>query len=140
MVLSLPVMAAQGTTPPGAQRTVTVVPADAARPSRTFTVALLAATPAERVRGLQGSRALLPGEAALFDFDPPQQVSFWMATLSYAIDIIYIDASGVVTEVFPDCQPESQEIFSSTRPVRWVLETASGSGIRVGDRVRTGRP
>lgn len=118
---------------------VTVAPAVPGRTPSMFTVAILAATPPSRLKGLQGFRALLPGEAALFDFDPPQQVSFWMASLSYAIDIIYVDASGAVTEVFPDCQPESQEIFSSTGPVRWVIETASGSGIQTGDRIRIDR-
>lgn len=115
---------------------VTVVPAVSGESPRTFSVVLRAATKAERVKGLQRFRALLPGEAALFSFTPPRQVSFWMASLTYAIDIVFIDDSGSVTEVFAGCQPESKEVFSSAGDVRWVIETAEGSGIRPGDRVR----
>lgn len=116
--------------------TVTVMPVNPDAPSRSFSVVLMADTPKAREKGLQGFRALKPLEAALFVFDPPQQVSFWMASLTYAIDIIYVDAAGTVTEVFPGCQPESREVFSSAGPVRWVIETAAGSGIRPGDGVR----
>jgi uncharacterized membrane protein (UPF0127 family) len=143
LVLAVGAQVSQGSQRPPASgdtpmtlKTITVTSADPAGPRRSFAVVLRAGSTAAREKGLQGFRALKPREAALFVFDPPQQVSFWMASLTYAIDIIYVDAAGTVTEVFPGCQPESREVFSSAGPVRWVIETAAGSGIRPGDGVR----
>jgi len=127
---------ATGAVRPAAPFSITVLPADPETAVRSFIVVLLADTRAARIKGLQGFRALLPREAALFSFDPPQDISFWMASLTYSIDIIYVDAAGKITQVFPDCQPDSREVYSSVRPVRWVIETAAGSGIQPGDRVR----
>jgi uncharacterized membrane protein (UPF0127 family) len=112
------------------------MPADTRDPARSFRVVLLCDTEAERIRGLQGFRVLAPREAALFIIDPSQPVSFWMADLSYGIDIIYVNEAGTVSEVHPELRPGSEEIFASSGPVRWVIETAAGSGVRPGDRIR----
>jgi Na+/H+ antiporter NhaD/arsenite permease-like protein/uncharacterized membrane protein (UPF0127 family) len=117
-------------------RTIRVMPADTRDPARSFRVVLLCDTEAERIRGLQGFRVLAPREAALFIIDPSQPVSFWMADLSYGIDIIYVNEAGTVSEVHPELRPGSEEIFASSGPVRWVIETAAGSGVRPGDRIR----
>lgn len=115
--------------------TVTVVPADGREPAQTYTVALLCDSEAERNRGLQGFRRLARNEAALFRFEPPQEVSFWMGSVQYPIDIVFVNSAGMVVRVYAERQPGSRDLFPSGEPVRWVVETAAGSGIRPGYRV-----
>jgi Na+/H+ antiporter NhaD/arsenite permease-like protein/uncharacterized membrane protein (UPF0127 family) len=115
---------------------IEVHPDDPLSPLRRFEVVLLCDTDGARTRGLQGFRKLSPGEAALFVFDPPQQTEFWMASVAYPLDIIFADDAGRVVRVYAACRPGSRERYSSGAPVRWVVETAAGSGIREGDRVR----
>jgi uncharacterized membrane protein (UPF0127 family) len=124
--------AAPGTPP----AVITVMPADPAAPSRELRVVLRCDDDAERVKGLQGFRPLAGDEAALFLFDPPQRTEFWMGSVPFPIDIIYVEPSGRVAAVYPRCRPGRSDVYPSGVPVRWVVETAAGSGIRPGDRVR----
>lgn len=86
-----------------------------------------------RARGLQGFRGLRRDEAALFEFDSPGEVVFWMGTVSYPIDIAFVGADGRVRQVYQACMPGSEELYPSLGPVKWVIETAAGSGIKAGD-------
>jgi hypothetical protein len=101
---------------------------------------LLCDTEERKTRGLQGFRRLAGDEAALFLFDPPAEATFWMGTVSYPIDIIFVDRRGKVVRVYARRMPGSADIFPSGTPVRWVIETAAGSGIREGDRVNVEGP
>jgi uncharacterized membrane protein (UPF0127 family) len=103
-------------------------------------VVLLCDTDDRRTRGLQGFRKLAHDEAALFLFEPPAEATFWMGTVSYPIDIVFVDRRGWVVRAYARRMPGSAEIFPSGKPVRWVIETAAGSGIREGDRVNVGGP
>jgi len=114
---------------------IEVQPDNPLSPLRRFTVVLLCDTDETRIRGLQGFRKLGADEAALFLFDPPQPAEFWMASVRHPIDIIFVDAAGRVVRVYAGCRPGSRELYPSGAPVRWVIETAAGSGIRRGDKV-----
>ncbi len=116
-------------------KTVTVIPAGAETGSRTFRIVLVCDTVPKRVQGLQGFRQLQWDEAALFVFERPEAATFWMGTVEYAIDIVFADAQGTVVRVFRDCRPGSSEFYSSGVPVKWVIETRTGSGIKKGERV-----
>ncbi|HXY53320.1 MAG TPA: SLC13 family permease [Nitrospirota bacterium] len=118
------------------QMTVTVTPRGYSAGRRTFTVVLLCDTDQSRAKGLQGFRPLLPREAALFVFREPEAVTFWMGTVTYPIDIIFVGPDGHVIEVAQRCLPGSHEFYGSGVPVKWVVETAEGSGIMIGDRVK----
>ncbi len=117
------------------QTTVMVTPSDPAAASRTFRVVLLCNTDRLRTKGLQGFRRLEPDEAALFVFQKPEAATFWMGSVSYPIDIIFVGPDRRVARVYPDCRPGSQDVYPSLRKISWVIETAAGSGIKVGDRV-----
>ncbi len=104
--------------------------------SRTFKVVLVCDNDTKRAGGLQGFRPLQPDEAALFIFGRPVMTTFWMGSVTFPIDIIFINADGKVAQVYPGRMPGSIEFFPSGTPVKWAIETAAGSGIRVGDRVR----
>ncbi len=141
LVLSLEVGVAHGrealaAEKSGAARTVTVNAADRPDNPRTFRVVLLCDTPEARVRGLQGFRPLRPGEAALFVFEEPEEATFWMGSVPYPIDIIFVTPDKKVRRVFPSCRPGRLDEYPSGGRIKWVIETAAGSGIRAGDRIR----
>jgi uncharacterized membrane protein (UPF0127 family) len=58
-----------------------------------------------------------------------------MGSVTYPIDIIFVDPAGNVVRAYPRCLPGSRALYPSGVPSKWVIETAAGSGIRVGDRV-----
>jgi Na+/H+ antiporter NhaD/arsenite permease-like protein/uncharacterized membrane protein (UPF0127 family) len=140
MILVVQVKAAHGAdhavNSPVRPAIIEVTPANPLTQARSFTVVLFCDTEEKKTKGLQGFRRLKDNEAALFPFDPPQHAEFWMASVAYPIDIIFIDAAGWVVTAFPGCRPGSEDVYRSRVPVRWVIETTAGSGIRAGDRVR----
>jgi uncharacterized protein len=141
MVLAGPAKNVHGAEKPGrgtAQLTVTAIPRGNTAGSRTFSVVLLCDTDAARANGLQGHKPLGRGEAALFIFDPPRAVTFWMGKVDFPIDIQFVDPEGNVAEVASDVRPGSRSFYGSGVPVKWVVETAAGAGIVVGDRVKIG--
>ncbi len=97
---------------------------------------LLCDTTQLRTRGLQGFRTLRADEAALFIFDKPEEVSFWMGSVSYAIDIIFVGPDEKVVRTYADRRPGSRDLYPSGQAIKWVVETAAGSGIKAGDRVQ----
>jgi Na+/H+ antiporter NhaD/arsenite permease-like protein/uncharacterized membrane protein (UPF0127 family) len=103
--------------------------------TRTYRIVLLCNTDDSRTRGLQGFRMLKPDEAALFVFPEPRPVTFWMGSVVYPIDIIFVGPDKKVLRIYPDCRPGSRQYYPSLVPIQWVVETAAGSGTRVGDRV-----
>lgn len=97
-----------------------------------------ATTTSARELGLGNRAALAPGTGMLFVFPRDGFYAFWMKDMRFAIDIVWLDASGrVVTirdAVSPGTYPAS---FSPASPVRFVLELPAGfaaaHGVRVGD-------
>lgn len=123
-------------TRPQLPRTVIVTPSDSSLPTKTFRVVLFCNTLESRTNGLQGFRKLNKNEAALFVFDEPQQVTFWMGSVAYSIDIIFVGPNKKIIKVYRNRQPGSQDLYSSISKTKWVIETAAGSGIKAGDRIR----
>jgi uncharacterized membrane protein (UPF0127 family) len=114
---------------------VAIRPSNPLAAPRTFKVVLFCNDDESKTEGLQGFRRLQRDEVALFVFEPPEAVTFWMGSVAYAIDIIYVDRNNKVVRVYPDCLPGSREYYHSVERIRWVIETAAGSGIRAGDTV-----
>jgi Na+/H+ antiporter NhaD/arsenite permease-like protein/uncharacterized membrane protein (UPF0127 family) len=117
------------------RQAVTVSPVDRAAAARTFRVVLLCDTDDARTKGLQGFRQLDRDEAALFVFDKPLSTTFWMGSVAFPIDIIFVGPDRKVVRVYPSSRPGSPDFYPSGGPVKWVIETAAGSGIRAGDRI-----
>jgi uncharacterized membrane protein (UPF0127 family) len=120
---------------PRQQSSVTLTPSDHRSGPRTFSIVLICDTEEARTKGLQGFRRLKQSEAALFAFEEPEVISFWMGSVAYSIDIIFVGIDKKVVRVYPNCKPGSPDLYPSGKPAAWVLETAAGSGIRVGDEV-----
>ncbi len=137
-VLAIEVRVAQGAEqeiaqPSGKIEQVSVI--SPAHEPRTYKVVLFCDTDELRERGLQGFRKLKDDEAALFLFPMPMQTTFWMASVDFPIDIIFVGPDQKVVRVYSNCKPGSREYFPSGVPVQWVIETAAGSGVKTGDRI-----
>lgn len=85
-------------------------------------------------------RASLPeNHGMLLLNERPQQARIWMKNTFVPLDIIYIDDSGRIVNIFENAVPESTTIMPSDGAVKAVLEVNAGQvrarGIAVGDRV-----
>ena len=111
---------------------------ETARGRFVFTVEV-ANTWALRMQGLQHRRALAPGTGMLFDFREPQPVSMWMKNTYVSLDMIFIDAQGIVFSIAERTRPLSLDPIPSGGVVLGVLEVPAGTadslGLRPGDRV-----
>ena len=114
---------------------VTILQSDKSASPREYTVVLLCDTDSARAKGLQGFSALKTGEAALFVFQKPEAATFWMGSVAYPIDIIFVAPDKRVTRVYANCRPGSRDYYPSFQKISWVIETAAGSGIKTGDRI-----
>jgi hypothetical protein len=94
----------------------------------------------ERSRGLMFRQTMDADHGMLFDYDPPQDVSFWMKNTFIPLDIIFVGADGRIIAIAENTTPLSLEPIPSGGPARGVLEINGGLsaklGIKVGDRVR----
>jgi Na+/H+ antiporter NhaD/arsenite permease-like protein/uncharacterized membrane protein (UPF0127 family) len=144
LVLVVNVKIARGAEPAPVARsvkpmTITVTSADPRRGARVYRVVLLCDSYEKQRQGLQGFRKLEADEAALFSYEDPQTVTFWMGSVPYPLDIMYVASDGIVSRIYRDCRPSRADVYPSGSPVRWVIETAAGSGINEGDRISISR-
>lgn len=140
LVLAIEVRIAEGVESVGqhAQKNgqvVRVIPSQGSGGVREYRIVRYCDTRDSRAKGLQGFRRLGRDEAALFVFEKTEPATFWMGSVSFPIDIVFIGPDRRVLKVYPDCKPGSLDYYSSIDSVKWVIETAAGSGIRPGDQV-----
>jgi len=95
---------------------------------------------ADRNRGLMFRESMADAHGMLFEYDPPQDVSFWMKNTYIPLDIIFIDARGRIIRIAENTVPFDLAPIPSGGAARGVLEIHGGLsrklGIRAGDRVR----
>ena len=104
----------------------------------------LAVTPEQRARGLMGREHLGDREGMLFIYEVEGLHGFWMRGMVIPLDILWIDADGVVAGVTANVSPAPEgttpEIYSPPRPILYVLEINAGLaepvGIRAGSQAR----
>ncbi|MDJ0272657.1 MAG: DUF192 domain-containing protein [Candidatus Caldarchaeum sp.] len=98
---------------------------------------------AERGRGLSGREKLPENRGMLFVFEKPGRYSFWMYEMRFALDIIWIDADGLVVHIEENLQPctpnQVCQSYTPSSDAKYVLEINAGlvkkHGIVVGDFV-----
>ncbi len=89
----------------------------------------------EKIKGLQDVIELEDDEGALFVYDHPQLLEFWMHDTDIPLDIIFISEDWVVNSVHKGI-PRSTEILSDPNS-QYVLEINQNSGIEAGMEVNT---
>ena len=104
----------------------------------------LAVTPKQRATGLMGREHLGDREGMLFIYKAEGLPRFWMRGMEIPLDMVWIDADGIVAGVTANVPPApegtSPEVYSPPRPILYVLEIKAGLaelvGIRVGSQAR----
>jgi uncharacterized membrane protein (UPF0127 family) len=133
LVLALAMPAAAAAKAKPSQLTV-----DTARGRQSFAVEVVREE-VDRNRGLMFRRHMARRHGMLFDYDPPQNVAFWMKNTYIPLDIIFIGADGRIINIYAMTTPLSLEPLPAGGPVRGVLEINGGLsaklGIKPGDRV-----
>ena len=99
----------------------------------------VARTPAEQAQGLMFRTELGPQDGMIFPSATPQFRSFWMKNVVIPLDLLFIGADGLVSNIAANAVPYSEDSIPSDGPVVAVLELAGGRaaelGITAGARV-----
>jgi len=85
----------------------------------------LALTGEEQNRGLMFRQSLPDDGGMLFDYDPPQQISFWMKNTYIPLSIAFIAPDGHIVNI-EDMKPQSEETHWSRGPAMYALEMKKG--------------
>lgn len=96
-------------------------------------------TPESQARGLMFRRSMPANQGMWFDFMREQPISMWMKNTFIPLDMLFVNADGVIQHIHERAIPHNETTISPPRPARYVLElnggTASRLGLRAGDRV-----
>lgn len=90
-------------------------------------------TEVEKEKGLQDVVEMDESEGALFVYDRPQHVAFWMKDTTIPLDIIFINNDNEVISVKKGI-PLSEEYIEEDNVV-YVLELNQNSNIKPGDEI-----
>ncbi|WEK06396.1 MAG: DUF192 domain-containing protein [Candidatus Devosia phytovorans] len=108
----------------------------------TFTVEVVD-TPESRAKGLMYVTELADDAGMLFDFKEERPVSFWMMNTFIPLDMIFVDAEGVIQNIHVNARPHDVTGIPSDGPVQFVLEIPGGRseelGIKAGDTMEHDR-
>lgn len=98
----------------------------------------VASTPAQSERGLGYRDALAPDAGMIFDLHETRVATFWMKGMRFPLDMVWIGEDRRVVGITADVRPEPGvddgqfHRYSSTAPVRYVLELNAGAAARIG--------
>lgn len=99
----------------------------------------VAADSASRKRGLMYREVLPANEGMLLDYEHSGRMAIWMKNTYISLDIIFIDARGVIVKIHEGAEPYSTKRIESESKVRAVLEVNAGQvqehDIKIGDQV-----
>ncbi|MCC9622598.1 DUF192 domain-containing protein [Thalassospira sp. MA62] len=95
----------------------------------------MAVTPDERARGLMFRTNMAKDAGMLFDFGGPREINMWMKNTFISLDMLFIDANGVIVGIEKRTVPKSEAIIPGPKPVRFVLELNGGTSDRMGFEV-----
>ena len=93
---------------------------------------------AERAQGLMNRTELAADSGMLFIFDAPREAAFWMKNTLIPLDMLFMDAKGVIRHIHPsaiphDLTPVPGAAPGDPAPERlMVLEIAGGEAARLG--------
>lgn len=104
----------------------------------------IANNPYLQAKGLSKRTQLCPNCGMLFIFNQETTQTFWMKDTLIPLDIIFINSSGVITDIYT-ATPEigisdfRLKLYQSTNPARYVIELnafkSQKIGIKTGDQI-----
>lgn len=95
----------------------------------------IAATEAQRARGLMYRERLEPGHGMLFIHDWFGPQAYWMKNTRIPLDILYFDEQRRLVSQHRDvlpCRTRDCPVYPSGAPARYVLELNAGEAARLG--------
>ena len=101
----------------------------------------LAATPAQRSRGLMGRRSLAPRAGMVFAYARSTTGAFWMKNTLIPLDIAFFDSRGRILRILTmqPCRTDPCRIYDPHVAYRGALEVNAGSfrrwGVQRGHRI-----
>ena len=109
-------------------------------------LAEVAATDAERARGLMYRQSLAKDRCMIFLFEEDKHNAFWMKNCLISLDMVFVRADGTVVEIAENVPPLSPMFqgydvptYGGSVPSRNVVEFAAGTvrriGLKKGDRI-----
>jgi len=107
--------------------------------NKEFFLVELAKNEYEKKKGLQCKKYLKKNEGMLFIWSDEDYRNFWMKNTAIPLDLIFINSSLEVIEVYFDARPFSEKLIRSEKRAKFVLELNVGVfkelGFDVGDRI-----
>lgn len=70
--------------------------------------------------------SLAENQGMLFIFPEEEERSFWMRNCRFGLDIIYIDAKGVIVKIQSNASPFTERSIVSEKPAKFVVEVVAG--------------
>lgn len=98
----------------------------------------IADDPAERAQGLMNRTELADNSGMLFIFEAPREAAFWMKNTLIPLDLLFMDARGVIRHIQPSAVPHDLTPIPGAKPGDpaperlMVLEIAGGEAARLG--------
>jgi uncharacterized membrane protein (UPF0127 family) len=100
----------------------------------------VAATEAERAKGLMFRRSLEDGHGMLFVFEKEEVQTFWMKNTYIPLDMVFVNGNMEVVGVIESAKPLTEDTLSVAEPSLYVVEikaySARKHGIKKGTKVK----
>ncbi len=100
----------------------------------------LADDPEERAQGLMFVEEMATMQGMLFVYEAPRNATFWMRNTLIPLDMIFTDATGVITHIHENAIPLDETTINGGDDVLTILEINGGLsarlGIEVGDQLQ----
>ncbi|MEO5613875.1 MAG: DUF192 domain-containing protein [Cypionkella sp.] len=92
----------------------------------------IADSEAERSKGLMFREHMPASAGMLFIYDQPKHAYFWMKNTLLPLDMVFADATGLVTAVHSNAVPQDETPIDGGAGVAVVLEINGGLAARMG--------
>lgn len=90
----------------------------------------IAKTVQQKIAGLQAYQSLENSAGLLFPYKKPEDVIYHMGTVSYPIDILFLDSNNLIKKIYRNIQPGTLATFGCSN-VKNVLEICGGLADRL---------